>query len=54
VALPAGAGELLAARSRARAGQDWPAADRLRDELRELGVEPIDRADGTSDWRRSE
>jgi cysteinyl-tRNA synthetase len=53
-ALPAGAGELLAARSRARAGQDWPAADRLRDELRELGVEPIDRADGTSDWRRSE
>jgi cysteinyl-tRNA synthetase len=51
--LPAGAGELLEARSRARADQDWPAADRLRDELRDLGVEPIDRADGTSDWRRT-
>jgi cysteinyl-tRNA synthetase len=50
--LPAGARELLAARSRARAVRDWPAADRLRDELREVGVEPIDRADGTSDWRR--
>jgi hypothetical protein len=27
-------------------------ADRLRDELRDLEIEPIDRADGTSDWRR--
>jgi cysteinyl-tRNA synthetase len=53
-ALPAGAAELLAARSRARTDRDWQAADRLRDELRELGVEPIDRADGTSDWRRTD
>ncbi len=50
--LPAGAAEHLEARTRARADQDWASADRLRDELRDLGVEPIDRADGTSDWRR--
>ena len=51
--LPAGAEALLAERTRARADRDWAAADRLRDALRELGVEPIDRADGTSDWRRA-
>jgi cysteinyl-tRNA synthetase len=51
-ALPAGAAELLAARTDARARRDWAAADRLRDRLRELGIEPIDRPDGTSDWRR--
>ena len=50
--LPAGAADLLGDRARARAEHDWPAADRLRDALRELGVDPIDRADGTSDWRR--
>jgi cysteinyl-tRNA synthetase len=49
--LPGGAEALLAARARARAGRDFSAADRLRDELRALGVEPIDRADGSSDWR---
>jgi cysteinyl-tRNA synthetase len=51
VELPPGAGELLEARARARGDRDWATADRLRDELRELGVQPIDRADGTSDWR---
>jgi cysteinyl-tRNA synthetase len=50
-ALPAGAESLIAARSAARAARDFVAADRLRDELRSLGVEPIDRADGTSDWQ---
>ena len=50
--LPARARELLAARSQARAERDWVEADRLRGELRDLDVEPIDRADGTSDWRR--
>jgi cysteinyl-tRNA synthetase len=50
--LPSGAAELLAARSLARANRDWAAADRLRGELQALGVEPIDRADGSSDWRR--
>jgi cysteinyl-tRNA synthetase len=52
VDLPAGAAELLAARAKARADRDFAAADRLREELRQLGVEPIDLADGTSDWRR--
>jgi cysteinyl-tRNA synthetase len=49
--LPNGAADLLAARTQARADRDFVEADRLRDELRDLGVEPIDRADGTSDWR---
>jgi cysteinyl-tRNA synthetase len=52
LALSATAQRLLDERTKARATRDWAAADRLRDELRELGVEPIDRADGTSDWRR--
>jgi cysteinyl-tRNA synthetase len=52
VALPAGAAELLAARVQARADRDFAAADRLREELRQLGVEPIDLGDGTGDWRR--
>ena len=50
--LPAGAAALLEARGRARADRDFAEADRLRDELRTLGVEPLDRADGTTDWRR--
>jgi cysteinyl-tRNA synthetase len=44
--------ELLEQRTRARANRDYAEADRLRDALRDLGIEPIDRADGTSDWRR--
>jgi cysteinyl-tRNA synthetase len=47
-ALPVGAAELLAARTAARAAQDWAAADRLRDELRSLGVEVVDLTDGSS------
>jgi len=39
---------LLDARVRARAAHDWSEADRIRDELRDLGVEPVDRPDGTS------
>ncbi|HJW21184.1 MAG TPA: hypothetical protein VJ506_02015, partial [Candidatus Limnocylindrales bacterium] len=49
--LSAGAERLMSARAAARAERDFATADRLRDELRDLGVEPIDRADGTSDWR---
>jgi cysteinyl-tRNA synthetase len=49
--LPAGAARLLAARARARAERMYAEADRLRDDLRALGFEPIDLADGTSDWR---
>ena len=50
--LPAGVEALLEARERARAVRDWATADRLRDELRILGAEPIDREDGSSDWHR--
>ena len=48
--LPAGARELIDARERARAGRDFPAADRLRDRLAALGVEVTDTRAGTT-WR---
>ncbi|MGH2872316.1 MAG: CysS/YqeB C-terminal domain-containing protein, partial [Solirubrobacteraceae bacterium] len=35
----AGAAALVARREQARSERDWPLADRLRDELRELGWE---------------
>jgi len=41
--------ELLAERSRARANRDWAEADRIRERLRSMGVDPVDRADGTSE-----
>ncbi|NUS08981.1 MAG: cysteine--tRNA ligase [Nonomuraea sp.] len=44
--LPAGAGELLEQRARARDAHDWGAADRLRDELAELGVRVSDTPEG--------
>ncbi|RSN08596.1 cysteine--tRNA ligase [Nonomuraea sp. WAC 01424] len=46
--LPAGAGELLDRRARARETSDWAAADRLRDELAELGVTVTDTPEGQS------
>jgi cysteinyl-tRNA synthetase len=49
--LPTGTKPLLEARARARAAGNWIEADRLRAALRDLGVEPIDRADGSSDWQ---
>jgi cysteinyl-tRNA synthetase len=51
--LPAGAEELLAAREAARAGRDWAASDRLRDELAALGVAVEDTRDGQR-WKRLE
>ena len=51
--LPAGAAELLEARIAARAGRDWAASDRLRDELLALGVAVEDTRDGQR-WRRLE
>jgi cysteinyl-tRNA synthetase len=51
--LPPGAAELLAAREAARAGRDWPASDRLRDELLALGIAVEDTRDGQR-WRRLE
>jgi cysteinyl-tRNA synthetase len=44
--LPDRAAELLEARAKARANSDWPAADRLRDELAALGVSVSDTPDG--------
>ena len=48
--LPAGAAELLREREAARAGRDWAASDRLRDELAALGVAVEDTRDGQR-WR---
>jgi cysteinyl-tRNA synthetase len=48
--LPAGAGELIAAREQARAARDFAGADRLRDQLAGLGVEVTDTRSGTT-WR---
>ena len=42
---------LIAARIQARADKDWAAADRIRDEIAELGVMIKDGADGTT-WSR--
>src|SRR4029079_7884449 len=51
--LPDGAAELLAAREAARAGRDWAASDRLRDELAALGVVVEDTHDGQR-WKNAE
>jgi len=47
-ALPEVVQALLERRAAARADRDWETADRLRDELREAGWEPIDAADGST------
>jgi cysteinyl-tRNA synthetase len=44
--LPAGTQELLDQRATARAGKDWPTADRLRAELARLGVTVTDTPQG--------
>jgi cysteinyl-tRNA synthetase len=44
--LPIGAVDLLGARAAARQAEDWPASDRLRDELAALGVTVTDTPDG--------
>ncbi len=51
--LPAEAAALLAAREAARAGRDWAASDRIRDELAGLGIAVEDTRDGQR-WRRLE
>ncbi|HSW42960.1 MAG TPA: cysteine--tRNA ligase [Patescibacteria group bacterium] len=51
-ALPATLAALLDARAAARAGRDWTASDRLRDELAEAGVVVEDTRDGQR-WRRA-
>ena len=42
---------LIARRSGARQAKDWTAADRLRAELTDLGVEVLDGAAGAATWR---
>jgi cysteinyl-tRNA synthetase len=46
--LPGDAADLLAARAAARQAADWPASDRLRDELAALGVAVTDTPGGQS------
>jgi cysteinyl-tRNA synthetase len=46
--LPEGAAALLEARDRAREARDWPASDRLRGELADLGVTVTDTPEGQS------
>lgn len=46
--LPAHVRGLLERRTAARSQRDWATADRLRDELRDAGWEPIDGPDGSS------
>jgi len=43
--------ELIKSREAARKAMDWDTADRIRDELNEMGVELLDTRDGTL-WRR--
>jgi cysteinyl-tRNA synthetase len=43
--------ELIAERVYARQKKDWAKADKIRNELKELGVEVIDTKDGTR-WRK--
>ena len=42
---------LIAARAEARRAKDWPAADRIRDELAALRVEVLDGPGGVVSWR---
>jgi cysteinyl-tRNA synthetase len=51
-ALPADFAALLDARAAARAGRDWAASDRLRDELAAAGIVVEDSRDGQR-WRRA-
>jgi cysteinyl-tRNA synthetase len=53
-ALKAKVEALIGARAEARRAKDWAAADRLRAEIAELGVEVLDGPDGTATWRRRE
>ena len=46
VELPAGAGELLEQRARARSARDYATSDRLRDQLAAMGVRVVDTREG--------
>jgi cysteinyl-tRNA synthetase len=53
-ALKAKVEALIAARAQARRAKDWAAADRIRAQLAELGIEVLDGPGGTATWRRRE
>ena len=42
--------ELIARRKEARAAKNWAEADRLREQLADLGVAIKDNKDGTTSW----
>jgi len=44
---------LIEARRAAKAAKDWPAADRVRDQLKAMGIVLEDRKDGTVGWRKA-
>jgi len=52
-ALDAAVEALIARRKAAKAARDWAEADRVRDELKGMGIILEDRKDGTVGWRRS-
>jgi cysteinyl-tRNA synthetase len=52
-ALDAQVEALIAARSAAKAARNWPEADRVRDELRAMGILLEDRKGGTVRWKRA-
>ena len=41
---------LIEARRAARAARDWAESDRIRDELKGLGIQIKDNKDGTTSW----
>jgi len=43
---------LIEARRAAKAAKDWAAADRVRDQLKALGIVLEDRKDGSTGWRK--
>ena len=43
---------LLEARRAAKAAKNWAEADRVRDQLKALGIVLEDRKDGSTGWRR--
>jgi cysteinyl-tRNA synthetase len=44
---------LIEARKTAKAAKNWAEADRVRDQLKSLGIVLEDKKDGTTAWRRS-
>ena len=50
--LPEGAAALISERSEARATRDFDRADALRDQLAVMGVDVVDRPDGTTEVKR--